>query len=928
MWTVPLVDKFGHLYWTFDACESFYSRAEIERLHKHFFHPSSRKLYNLVKRSELGQATPNLRQLIDDVTDACTQCKEFLSKPFRFRASIPDDEVVYNHELAIDLVWLNGVSALHVVDTHTSFQNAVFIKDKTPEGLWRSFTECWSTVYLGLPNVLRVDQEASFNSAKFMTLAEAHGITLQFSGVESHNALGKGERYHAPLRRVYQILAKNHPNMSKDLLLRYAIKGVNDTANIDGLVPSLLVFGVVPTFPMSNRQLPGQKARLQAIVDARLEMGSIVAEQRITRALRSKLPPAVHYDISPGDLVLVHREKTKKWVGPYKVHRVEDKRAFITDGKFCRPFSVTQLLPYTAHRRDLELQRLLKGLSELQSAPDIAFTDVFYPSDPRAKTAQCCESIAGEIKGLMERGVFKRVKRKDLPPDANVISTRMVLAVKDVGTESEKFKARLAAHGHKDREKEGRVHNSPTIRPISLRLLLSTAAIKRFKLWATDIIQAFIQSFNLKRNVYIIPPEEFGLPDDEVFQLIKPLYGLCDAGDYWYITLRVFIRDFLGIDNLESDLSLYAQFKNDGELDGMFGTYVDDICNAGNESFEKLSSTFEQRFDTKDRKDDDFHFSGVHIQKHENGTITVDQRAHIDRLQTLQTTCSFEDFRSERHKLAWLTQSRPDVCATANLLSQITADMYTDKHRQILNKVVKHVQDTPDYVLKHHALDENSLRLVVFSDASFANNPDMSTQLGYLVTLTDQSGKSNILHFTSYKSKRVVRSVLAGETHAFADAFDVAFTMRHELRKVIGKEVRLTMLTDSMSLFKVIINSSVLSEKRLMIDISAARQAYETNDIDHIGWIPTKANVANGLTKFGICDTLNSYLRDHLLSTEIRTVINGRYECIPLTSDEFGPSELESRECDHNDTCPNSVQDDPNTIHLVMAGVMADLILY
>lgn len=154
-------------------------------------------------------------------------------------------------------------------------------------------------MYLGLPNVVRVDQEASFNSDKFMSLAEAHGINLQFSGVESHNALGKGERYHAPLQSVYQILAKNRPSLSKELLLRYAIKGVNDTANIDGLVPSLLVFAVVPTFPMRNSQLPGQKSRLQAIVDARIEMGNIVAEQRITRALKSN-PPAVLQDIKTG----------------------------------------------------------------------------------------------------------------------------------------------------------------------------------------------------------------------------------------------------------------------------------------------------------------------------------------------------------------------------------------------------------------------------------------------------------------------------------------------------------------------------------------------------------------------------------------------------------------------------------------------------
>ena len=87
-----------------------------------------------------------------------------LSTPVPFQGSIPDDAVVYNHEVAMDLLWLDKKPVLHIIDTHTSFQNAMFITEKSPEGLWTAFVECWSTVYLGFPNVLRVDQESSFYS--------------------------------------------------------------------------------------------------------------------------------------------------------------------------------------------------------------------------------------------------------------------------------------------------------------------------------------------------------------------------------------------------------------------------------------------------------------------------------------------------------------------------------------------------------------------------------------------------------------------------------------------------------------------------------------------------------------------------------------------------------------------------------------------
>lgn len=84
----------------------------------------------------------------------------------------------------------------------------------------------------------------------------------------------------------------------------------------------------------------------------------------------------------------------------------------------------------------------------------------------------------------------------------------------------------------------------------------------------------------------------------------------------------------------------------------MFGTYVDDICNAGNESSEHLSTVFEQRFEAKERVNENFHSAGVPIQKDENAKITVDQNSHVNRLQILLTTCFFGDFRSERHTIS------------------------------------------------------------------------------------------------------------------------------------------------------------------------------------------------------------------------------------------------------------------------------------
>lgn len=218
-------------------------------------------------------------------------------------------------------------------------------------------------------------------------------------------------------------------------------------------------------------------------------MGNILTEKRITRAICSKLPLVVTHDVKAGEEVLIFRGKKKQQIGTYKVNRVQEEMAFVTDNKTSRPFSVTQVLTYTGNKRDLELKHILKVLSEIQSYPEVNITEVFYPSDGRVKTEQCREAIKKENDGLLERGVFKLVKHKDIHNNANIIT---VLVVKDIGTPEEKLKARLAAHGQKDPDKHNHVQNCLTIRPISLRIILTPAAIKRLKLGMTDVIQILI----------------------------------------------------------------------------------------------------------------------------------------------------------------------------------------------------------------------------------------------------------------------------------------------------------------------------------------------------------------------------------------------------------------------------------------------------
>ena len=116
----------------------------------------------------------------------------------------------------------------------------------------------WATMYTGYPNRLRTDQGSVFTSQRWKQLTDLQGILLRLSGVKAHSSLGIGERLHEPLRRIYTKISHHKPHVDKSYVLKVAVKAMNDTMGENGLVPSRLVFGIIPRFPILNTDLPNR----------------------------------------------------------------------------------------------------------------------------------------------------------------------------------------------------------------------------------------------------------------------------------------------------------------------------------------------------------------------------------------------------------------------------------------------------------------------------------------------------------------------------------------------------------------------------------------------------------------------------------------------------------------------------------------------
>lgn len=175
-----MIQKLGHILIIYKSRQVCYSEFELRRLHLHLMHPAVDRLFSMVKQARPGEAGGDLRTTIKSITYACETCRNLTKRPSRIRESMHPDRVVFNLELSMDLMWLNVKPILRIVDRHTQFKNGVPFRTKRAEDVWYAFVEGLASIYLGDPNILRMDQEATFTSEFFRDTAGAHGIELLF----------------------------------------------------------------------------------------------------------------------------------------------------------------------------------------------------------------------------------------------------------------------------------------------------------------------------------------------------------------------------------------------------------------------------------------------------------------------------------------------------------------------------------------------------------------------------------------------------------------------------------------------------------------------------------------------------------------------------------------------------------------------------
>jgi hypothetical protein len=464
-----------------------------------------------------------------------------------------------------------------------------------------------------------------------------------------------------------------------------------------------------------------------------------------------------------------------------------------------------------------------------------------------------------ELDGLIKRGVFEFIRKTDAPDNARIFNSRFVDHVKLEGTPKAYEKSRLVVQAYKDDGKKAVLTQSPTIQRVSQRLILCLALYADLDIHVRDITQAYTQSKSqLARDFYVKPPQELNLPEGMLLKVLLPLYGVPEAGTHWFHTYHNH-----HIDNLKLQQSSYdacflftAINSNTSRMTDIaaVGLQTDDTLIACNASFKKRESDelkkagFLAKPTQQLTTDNNLTFNGAQIEKLTNNTLTVSQNDQAKKIELLNThDISGEEYVSQRARGAYISSvCQPQVAFGLSHAAQTTNPQKDDVDK--LNRCLKWQIENKDKGLTFVKLT-GQLRLITFTDASFANNKDHSSQIGYVIVLADNSNNCNIVHWSSVKCKRVTRSVIASELYAMAHGFDTTCALKDTLDKITQRQTPIVICIDSFSLYECLVKLGTTYEKRLMIDIMAIRQSYERREIAEIIWIAGDSNPADSMTK-------------------------------------------------------------------------------
>ena len=213
-----------------------------------------------------------------------------------------------------------------------------------------------------------------------------------------------------------------------------------------------------------------------------------------------------------------------------------------------------------------------------------------------------------------------------------------------------------------------------------------------------------------------------------------------------------------------------------------------------------------------------------------------------------------KQYRALTGQLSWVsTHTRLDIAFET---CRASSTFYDAKVEDLLrlNKLVERVKRESINLYFPRLQGIMKCSLECYTDASLHNLPNCKSQKGVLIFLQDEFGKRCPLFWKSKKIERTVKSSIAAENLALVDGAGKCVELAQILRQIIeGIDIKIICYTDNKSIVDAISSTKKMDNPMLNIDSLIIRQYLEKGMIDKVQWIKGEMQLADPLTKLGVC---------------------------------------------------------------------------
>ena len=504
------------------------------------------------------------------------------------------------------------------------------------------------------------------------------------------------------------------------------------------------------------------------------------------------------------------------------------------------------------------------SIEKLESATEVEEEQqreqVFVVQIPRYlhDDQKCIKAKEKELKSWDEFGVIEEVtdEGQETLGTSWMLTEKVIDGVLDV-------KARLCVRG--DQEKSSFRTDSPTVHKSSINIFFMLAAYKKWQIQTGDIKCAFLQGENIDRDVYLKPPKERRI-SGMIWKMKKPAYGLRDASRKFYLQLCGVLKE-LGCRQSKFDPAVYLFFDDEGNLEGIVLTHVDDLMHGsgGIIFYNCVMIPLKQKFLFGSEEAKEFRYVGMHVKQFGN-FVSVNQDHYLSSIEIPDIRYDKEDqlldeegqseFRSILGRIGWLgNHSRPDLAFDHMALSTKLGNA-TGQDLCSALKVVKKMLASTTEIRFPYLGDCAHWSMEVYADAGFKSLPDKVSSCGGQVVFmrNSQTSASCVLSWKARKLRRIVTSSTAAETLASNEAVSEVIFLKALLGEIFGScitEIPVNLYTDSKNVLKTVHSTSMADDPRLRTEIACLKESIEKKEVTSLILLPSEKMLANCMTKKG-----------------------------------------------------------------------------